>query len=144
MHKVADQIQNNISIPLLHIADATISALKKDKINKVGLLGTKYTLTQDFYKQKIINSGIDVVIPNNHDINIINDIIFNELVLGKIKNNSKLKYLEIIEKLKKSGAEAIILGCTEIGSLICQRDTDLPIYDTTLIHSKEAIKECLL
>lgn len=119
MHKVADQIQNNISIPLLHIADATISALKKDKINKVGLLGTKYTLTQDFYKQKIINSGIDVVIPNNHDINIINDIIFNELVLGKIKNNSKLKYLEIIEKLKKDGAEAIILGCAEIGSLIC-------------------------
>lgn len=143
MHKVADQIQNNISIPLLHIADATISALKKDKINKVGLLGTKYTLTQDFYKQKIINAGIDVLIPNNHDINIINDIIFNELVLGNIKNNSKLKYLEIIEKLKKDGAEAIILGCTEIGLLICQGDTNLPVYDTTLIHSKSAIEKSL-
>jgi aspartate racemase len=143
MHKVADQVQQAINIPLLHIADATITELKKQNISKIGLLGTKYTLKQDFYKQRIIDSGIDVIIPSDEDIEIVNDIIFNELVLGKIKTESKKQYLEIIEKMREDGAQGIILGCTEIGLLIESSDTDLPVFDTTLIHSRVAVEKAL-
>ncbi|WP_100065717.1 aspartate/glutamate racemase family protein [Miniphocaeibacter massiliensis] len=138
MHKVADKIQGNIGIPIIHIADSTIEKLKENRIKKVGLLGTKYTIKEDFYKSRIENSGIDIIVPKEEDIEIINKIIFEELCKGVIKEDSKNKYLEIIEKLVEGGAEGIILGCTEIGLLINQEDTNIKLYDTTIIHAKKA------
>lgn len=138
MHKVAPQIKSNISVPLLHIAEATADELKKQNIRKVGLLGTKYTMTQDFYKNKLVEAGIEVIIPNDTDISVVNNVIYNELCRGIISTTSKQQYLEIISKLEASGAEGVILGCTEIGLLITQQDSSLPVFDTTLIHARKA------
>jgi aspartate racemase len=138
MHKVVPQIEKNLSIPILHIADATIAELQQCGIKKVALLGTKYTMTQDFYKQKIIDSGIDVWIPNE-DIERINQIIFEELCHGKILASSKEAFCQIIDKAIAEGAEGVILGCTEIGLLIQQADVSLPVFDTTEIHSQKAV-----
>ena len=138
MHKVSDKIQESIHIPLLHIADVTATVLREKEIKKVALLGTKYTMEQDFYKNVIINNGIEVLIPNEEDRIIVNDTIFNELCLGIISESSKKAFLSIIDKLGKQGAEAVILGCTEIGLLIKQNDTSIPLFDTTVIHSIEA------
>lgn len=143
MHKVAPQISSMIHIPIIHIADATADELQNNQIEKAGLLGTKYTMTQDFYKKKLIDRGIDVIIPDDTDIDVINDIIFHELCLGKIKEESRIKFKKIIEHLKKKGATGVILGCTEIGLLIHQSDSSLPVYDTTLIHAKKAAEIAL-
>lgn len=141
MHKTAPQIQKRISIPIIHIAEATADELKKHGIGKVALLGTKYTMTQDFYKDKIKEAGIEVLIPDGDDIETVNSVIYDELCLGIISEESKKKYIEIIDKLAKRGAQGVILGCTEIGLLIKQEDTSLPVFDTTLIHAvKAAIK----
>lgn len=141
MHKVAPEIQACISIPLLHIAEATANELRLKGITKAGLLGTKYTMTQDFYKSKLTDAGIDVLIPNQKGISIVNDIIYDELCLGIISEESKRKYLAIIGELGQKGAQAIILGCTEIGLLIQQKDIELPVFDTAKIH---AIRSALL
>ena len=138
MHKVAPQIQKTISIPILHIAQATADALLENGIKKVGLLGTKYTMTQDFYKEKLFEAGLDVVIPDQAGVEEVNRIIYDELCLGQIKESSKQNYLSIIDDLKKAGAEAVILGCTEIGLLVKQEDTDVPLFDTTVIHAQKA------
>ena len=138
MHKVVSEIKKYTKLPILHIAEMTAIELKKAGIKKIGLLGTKYTMQQDFYKQILIDNGIEVVIPNSKDIEIVNSVIFNELCLGKIKKESKDKYLRIIENLSKDGAEGIILGCTEIGLLVKQEDTDIPLFDTTSIHATSA------
>lgn len=138
MHKVAPQIQEKITIPILHIAQATADALLEHGIKKVGLLGTKYTMTQDFYKEKLLEAGLEVIIPEPAEITEVNRIIYDELCLGLIKEDSKQTYLTIIENLKNAGAEAVILGCTEIGLLVKQADTDLPLYDTTAIHAEKA------
>lgn len=138
MHKLVPQIQQCINIPVLHIAEVTADELRVQNISKVGLLGTKYTMTQDFYKNKLIERGIDIIVPDGEDINTVNNIIYNELCCGLISQTSKEKYLEIISKLQKCGAEAIILGCTEIGLLIKQEDISLPVFDTTLIHAQKA------
>lgn len=143
MHKVAPQIQEMINIPIVHIAEATADELKKNGIRKVGLLGTRYIMTQDFYKQKLIEQGIDVIIPDEHDVEIVNSIIFNELCVGEIKDVSREKYKEIIHKLKKAGAEGVILGCTEIGLLIHQKDSELQVFDTTMIHAQKAAEIAL-
>ncbi len=137
MHKVADQISDSINIPIIHIAEATAKAIKRDNLNKVALLGTKYTMTQDFYKQKLIENTIEVVIPDDEDIEFVNDIIYGELCLGIINPTSKQRYIEIINKLHNKGAQGVILGCTEIGLLISQNDIALPVYDTTQIHAEE-------
>ena len=138
MHKVVSEIKKYTKLPILHIAEMTAIELKKTGIKKIGLLGTKYTMQQDFYKQILIDNGIEVVIPNSKDIEIVNSVIFNELCLGKIKKESKDKYLRIIENLSKDGVEGIILGCTEIGLLVKQEDTDIPLFDTTNIHATSA------
>ena len=140
MHKVAPQIQKTISIPILHIAQATADALLENGIKKVGLLGTKYTMTQDFYKEKLFEAGLDVVIPDQAGVEEVNRIIYDELCLGQIEESSKQAYLAIIDDLKNAGAEAVILGCTEIGLLVKQEDTDVPLFDTTAIHAKKAAK----
>lgn len=138
MHKVAPQIQNRIGIPIIHIAEATADELMQQNVSKVALLGTKYTMTQDFYKDKLITAGIEVLIPDEQGIEAVNDIIYNELVLGIISESSKAKYLRIIDALSKRGAQGVILGCTEIGLLIGQKDTELPVFDTTQIHAAKA------
>ena len=135
MHKVASQIQEKISIPIIHIADATAEELKKNNIKNVALLGTKYTMTQDFYKERIKNNGINVIIPNEADIELVNNIIYEELCLGEIKEESRKQYIRIIGEMKEKGAEGVILGCTEIGLLIKQEDSPLPVFDTTQIHA---------
>ena len=138
MHKVVPEIQRMISIPIIHIAEATADELKLKGITKVGLLGTKYTMTQEFYKSKLIKAGIDVVIPDGEGVEVVNNIIYNELCLGIISEDSKKKYLAIIDELEKNGAQGVILGCTEIGLLIQQKDTKLPVFDTTQIHATKA------
>lgn len=138
MHKVAPRIQSRITIPIIHIAEATADELKKHNITKVALLGTKYTMTQDFYKDKLIEAGIVVLIPDEQGVEAVNNIIYNELCLGIISEPSKEKYRNIIENLAKKGAQGVILGCTEIGLLIQQEDVDLPIFDTTRIHASKA------
>ena len=147
MHKVAPQIQSQINIPIVHIAEATADELKRHNITKVALLGTKYTMTQDFYKEKLVKEGITVLIPEDQEIETINDIIYDELCLGIISSTSKNKYRYIIEKLAKQGAQGVILGCTEIGLLIQQQDSMLPVFDTTQIHAVKAatlaIEHCL-
>lgn len=143
MHKVAPQIASMIDIPIIHIADATASELEKSNIRKVGLLGTKYTMTQDFYKKKLIDRGIDVVIPEAADIDVVNDIIFRELCVGQIREESRKEFQRIIDSLKVKGAEGVILGCTEIGLLIQQSDSSLPVFDTTQIHARRAVEMAL-
>lgn len=138
MHKVADAIQAEISIPILHIAEMTALALHKQQISKVALLGTKYTMEQDFYKNVLINKGIEVIIPEQPDRQVINDVIYHELCLGMIDPASKNAFLTIIDKLANQGAQGVILGCTEIGLLVKQDDTDVPLFDTSLIHAEYA------
>ena len=140
MHKVVPEISKRISIPIIHIAEATADKLKEHNIKTVGLLGTKYTMTQDFYKSKLIEAGLNVIVPNDTDAETINSVIYEELCLGEIRSESKEKYLDIIRKMKNAGAQGVILGCTEIGLLIQQNDTDLPIFDTTLIHAEKAAR----
>lgn len=138
MHKVVPQIQKQIRIPIIHIAQATASVLKEQGICRVGLLGTKYTMTQEFYKSKLIEAGIEVLIPDDTDIEIVNNIIYGELCLGMIREESRKQYVRIIEKMKTEGAQGVILGCTEIGLLIKQEHTELPVFDTTQIHAAKA------
>lgn len=140
MHKVVPEIQNHISIPILHIAEATADELIKKHITKVALLGTKYTMTQEFYKNRLIDRGIEVVIPDIAGIETVNDVIYQELCLGIISEESRKNYLQIIAELEKCGAQGVILGCTEIGLLIQQKDIELPVFDTTLIHAERAAR----
>ena len=138
MHKVINQIKERISIPILHIAEMTAEKILEKKMKNIALLGTKYTMEQDFYKSKLIEKGINVIIPDKNDIEIINNVIYDELCLGIINPESKTKYLEIVKTLKQKGVEGIILGCTEIGLLIKNEDTDVPLFDTALIHAEQA------
>ena len=143
MHKVAPQIASMIHIPIIHIADATAEELLNHNIHKVGLLGTKYTMTQDFYKQKLVERGIEVIVPEATEIEVINHIIFHELCVGQIKEDSRKKFQSIIERMKSRGAEGVILGCTEIGLLIHRSDSSIPVFDTTCIHAKRAVEIAL-
>ncbi|MFK8011827.1 MAG: aspartate/glutamate racemase family protein [Marinicellaceae bacterium] len=144
MHIVADKIQENISIPILHIADATAKKLQADGITTVGLLGTRFTMQEDFYKSRLEDKfGMQVIIPDEKDQTIVHDVIYNELCLGEVNDESKALYLAIVDKLYSQGAQAIILGCTEIALLIQQKHTQVPLYDTTEIHALSAVKEAL-
>ena len=138
MHKVAPRIQSYISIPLLHIADVTTECLKDRGIKTVALLGTRYTMEQDFYKERLVQSGLQVLIPEEPQREMINRVIFDELCLGTISSESRAGFLAIIRGLGQKGAEGVILGCTEIGLLIRQEDTDIPLFDTTVIHARKA------
>ena len=138
MHKVINQIKEKISIPILHIAEMTAEKILEKGLKNIALLGTKYTMEQDFYKSKLIEKGINVIIPDKNDIEIINEVIYDELCLGTINSDSKKKFLEIVDKLRSKGAEGIILGCTEIGLLIKNEDTDVPLFDTAIIHAEQA------
>lgn len=144
MHKVAPEIERAIEIPLLHIADATAEHLINSGIKKVGLIGTAFTMEQEFYKGRLTNKyGLEIIVPNNNDRQLIHDVIFKELCLGNIVEQSRAEYLRIIEQLASQGAEAVILGCTEIGMLIDQSDTLVILCDTTAIHAAKAVEVAL-
>jgi aspartate racemase len=141
MHKVAPEIEAALDIPLLHIADATAEVIKRGQIQKVGLLGTLFTMEQEFYKGRLQKKhGLNVLVPNEHDKQIVHDVIYQELCLGKIQPSSKREYLRIVDKLANQGAEAVILGCTEIGMLIHQNDTNIRLLNTTAIHAEMAVE----
>lgn len=144
MHKVAPEIGSTVSIPILHIADATAEKLLADRVKRVGLLGTRFTMEQDFYKGRLTDKfGIDVIVPDTEQRDTVHKIIFSELCLGKISNRSRERYLKIINDLHAKGAEAVILGCTEIALLVQQKHTPVPLYDTTEIHAAQAVKFAL-
>jgi len=144
MHKVAPQIQAQIDIPILHIADATAHLLQADGVTKVGLLGTAFTMEQDFYKGRLSEQfAIEVLVPNASQRKQVHDIIYQELCLGEIKACSRGVYLQIVDDLFKRGAQAVILGCTEIALLIDQSHTAVPLYDTTKIHADAAVTAAL-
>ncbi len=139
MHKVAPQIEAASRLPLIHIADATAKEIQRNRYEKVGLLGTGFTMTQDFYKQRITEvSGKEVLIPDHEEKGIVHNIIYQELCRGLVQSESRNQYLNIIQGLKERGAEAIILGCTEITLLVNPSDTDIPLLDTTAIHARAA------
>ncbi len=144
MHKLYDIIQQNVRIPLLHIADATAERIKAQGIQKIALLGTRFTMEENFYKGRLVdNYGLEVIIPGAEDMEIVHRIIYNELCAGIIQPDSKQKYADIIQRLVKEGAEGIILGCTEIGLLVKQDDSPVPLFDTTEIHATAAVKYAL-
>lgn len=139
LHKVAPQVQAMIRVPLVHIVEAAAEALCAQGISRVGLLGTKYTMTQEFYRDKLVERGIEVLIPEGDDIDLVNRVIFEELCLGVVKEESRAEYLRVIAALQARGAEAILLGCTELGLIVSSEDVSLPLFDTTLIHAKRAL-----
>jgi len=144
MHLMAEDIAINTKLPLIHIVDAVGEKIVKKKLTKVALLGTKFTMEKDFYKKKLMEKyNIDVIIPNEKDREDVHNIIYNELIQGTIKESSKTKYKKIIEKLSSAGAEGVILGCTEIPLLIQQKDSVIPVFDTTKIHAKKAVEFAL-
>lgn len=138
MHKVAPVIQKAVAIPVIHIADATAAELKRKNISKVALLGTKYTMLQEFYKERLMAHGVEVLIPDDAGVELVNRVIYEELCLGIISEASKAEFLRIILELESQGAEGVILGCTEIGLLVKQQDTSVPLFDTTVIHATKA------
>jgi aspartate racemase len=144
MHKMADEVQESISIPLLHIADPTAEAIQAQGLQKVGLLGTRFTMEQDFYRSRLVEKyGLDVLLPDRADREIVHRVIYDELVLGKIVPASQTEYLRILAGLAEAGAGGVILGCTEIGLLISQEDSSLPLFDTTRIHALAAVRYAL-
>ena len=140
LHKVAPQVQSRIHVPLVHIAEAAADELRANDITRVGLLGTKYTMTQEFYRDKLTTRGIDVLIPEGEDIDLVNRVIFDELCLGVVKPDSKAEYLRVIAELAARGAQGILLGCTELGLIVSAADVALPLFDTTVIHAKKALE----
>lgn len=144
MHEVAPEIEKHISIPILHIADATAEVIKEKKLKTVGLLGTAFTMERKFYKDRLTEKhGINVLTPSDEDRKIVHDVIYQELCLGKIEASSKQEYIRIINKLSQSGAEAVILGCTEIGMLVGQADTAVLLLDTTAVHAQKAVEQAI-
>jgi len=140
LHKVAPQVQSRIHVPLVHIAEAAADELRTNGITRVGLLGTKYTMTQEFYRDKLTARGIDVLIPEGEDIDLVNRVIFDELCLGVVKPDSKAAYLRVIAELAARGAQGILLGCTELGLIVSAADVALPLFDTTVIHAEKALE----
>lgn len=141
MHKVASEIESVINIPVLHIADATAEKLIENKVQRVGLLGTKFTMEQDFYKGRLEEKyGIQVLVPEQTQRDVVHSVIYNELCVGKIKDQSREYYINVINNLYEQGAEAVILGCTEIALLVQQEHTEVALYDTTQIHAEQAVK----
>ncbi|ESP94542.1 aspartate/glutamate racemase family protein [Pseudoalteromonas luteoviolacea] len=140
MHLVYEEVQAAVNVPLIHIADPTGEQIVKDGKKKVGLLGTQFTMAESFYKDRLKNKfDIDVIVPDESAQKVVHDIIYNELCLGQIKRGSKQAYLNIIEQLQAQGAEAIILGCTEIALLVTEDDTSVALYDTAILHANSAV-----
>jgi len=144
MHKLYDEVQKNIKIPMLHIADATARIIKTAGIDRIALLGTRFTMEEDFYKGRLVDKfGLEVMVPSSGQMEIVHRVIYDELCAGIIEPDSKQKYAEIIRKLVDRGAGGVILGCTEIGLLVKQTDSPVPLFDTTEIHARAAVEYAL-
>lgn len=144
MHKLAPEIEGAVSIPLLHIADATAREIKRKGFTRVGLLGTKFTMEMGFYRDRLQERhGIEVVVPDEQHREFVNRVIYDELVLGVLKDEARKRFKEIIDFLVEKGAQGVILGCTEIPLLVKQRDVSVPIFDTTFIHARAAVDYAL-
>jgi len=144
MHKLADQVAESIEIPLLNIIDVTAEAIAAREIGTVGLLGTRFTMTQDFYRRRLFEQhGIETLIPSADEVSMIHDVIMDELTIGVISPTSKKRYWETIRRLQAQGAEGIILGCTEIPLLVKQDEGDIPLFDTTMLHARAAVSTAL-
>ncbi len=139
LHMYADRLRTEINIPLIHIAEATASEINKGGLSKVAVLGTKFTMEKDFYRSKLAESAIEMMIPGNEDREFIHNTILGELLKNILKPETKSRFLEIINDLILNGAEGIVLGCTEIPLLIKQEDVAVPVFDTTFIHSTAAV-----
>ena len=140
MHKVAEQVQAATNLPLIHIADTTADAIKQQGLTKIALLGTQFTMTEDFYKQRLMDAGVQVLIPNTDARAEVHRIIYDELCQGQLLASSRQYYTQVINELAAQGAEGVILGCTEIGLLISQADSPIPVFDTTAIHAAAAVQ----
>ncbi len=140
MHKVAEDLEASIDLPLLHIADATATILVENGIETVALLGTAFTMEEDFYIGRLARRGLNVITPIENERELVHKVIYQELCVGEIREESRLAYLSIINGLAEKGAQAIILGCTEIGLLVSQDHTDIELYDTTAIHARAAVE----
>lgn len=143
MHLIADRLEQETGLPVIHIATATATEIEKAGLKKVGLLGTKFTMELDFFKSKLLDKGIEVIIPNEDDREFLHQTIYDELGKGIFSEQTKQRYLNIISDLMNDGAEGIVLGCTEIPLIIQQSDVSVPIFDTTLLHSRAAIEFAL-
>jgi aspartate racemase len=144
MHRMADEVEEATGLPLVHIADATAEAVRARGVGRVGLLGTAYTMEQDFYRGRLIDRhGLQVVIPEKADRRTVHDVIYDELCQGEVRRESRARYLEIVGRLRTHGAEGVILGCTEIGLLIGQNDLDIPVFDSTEVHAAAAVDAAL-
>ena len=140
MHRMAGDVQKAVDLPLIHIADATAQHIKAHGIETIGLLGTRYTMQQDFYKGRLIdNFGLKVLIPDLDDVQTVHDIIYDELVVGQVRDESRRQYQQVIKRLVAQGAQGVILGCTEITLLIKPEHVSLPVYDTTMLHAVAAV-----
>ncbi|WP_230657114.1 aspartate/glutamate racemase family protein [Psychrobacter sp. I-STPA10] len=140
MHKVADRVIEATGLPLIHIADATAQAIKSQGLSNIALLGTNFTMTQDFYKQRLLDANLSVLIPDDTQRDDIHRIIYDELCQGQILDSSRQRYQQVIASLAQQGAEGVILGCTEIGLLISQQDSPIAVFDTTAIHANSAVE----
>lgn len=143
MHKVAPEISARCGVPVLHIAEVTARALKARGVETAALLGTRYTMEQDFYQKVLTDAGVRVLIPGEADRVLVNDVIFRELCLGVVSPASRAKFLRIIDSLGAGGAQGVILGCTEIGLLVGQKNTTVPLFDTTLLHARQAALDAI-
>jgi len=143
MHQVADAISDAVGIPLLHIAEATAGVLRQEQVRRIGLLGTAFTMELGFYRDRIQQHGIEVIVPELHDRQMVHDIIYQELCQGQVDAESREVYLAIIERMREQQIDGIILGCTEIGMLLQSEHTDIRLYDTTAIHAQQAVDYAL-
>jgi aspartate racemase len=143
MHKIADHVQSALDIPLIHIADATAEAIKGQQLSCVALLGTKYTMQLDFYKNRLQQHGIETIIPDEDDVLLVNDAIYNEMGKGIFNESTRHMYNQVIEKLVKKGAQGVIMGCTEIPLLLRQHEIEVPLFDTAYLHAKAAVSFAL-
>lgn len=145
MHKMAEEVKQNISLPLIHIGDTTAEEIKKKKLKKIGLLGTRFTMEQDFYRRRLEERHqLEVIVPSDDEMDIVHKIIYEELCMGKIKDASKKAYQEVIKNLEQRSAEGVILGCTEIPLLIKPEDVNIYTFDTTTIHARKAVEMAIL
>ncbi len=143
MHRIAPEIEQALTIPLLHIADTTASELKRQGVSRVGLLGTRFTMEQPFYRERLMASGVDVLLPEPQQRALVHDVIYQELCQGRFRETSKTAYLDIVSSMAAAGAQGVVLGCTEIGLLIDASDTDVPLFDTTVLHAEAAVRYAL-
>ena len=139
MHKVADAIEAAVDIPLLHLADVTADAVRAAGLDRVALLGTRFTMEQPFYADRLRSHGIDVLVPEGDDLTLVHDVIYDELVLGVVREESREAYVDVVRRLVERGAGGVVLGCTEIELLIGPEDVEVPVFATTALHAKAAV-----